>query len=394
MFQERINENRLLNRGLSYLEGCTRELVDLIVKITEIPAPSHDEAQRGAFVEKTMREFGFPTVRVDEAGNVLGFLPGTDPSKVVVSMAHMDTVFPRGTDLSVKRDGNILSAPGVSDNSASVAQMLLIGKILAEQLPLPHPVIMVGNVGEEGLGDLKGARHFCKHVTRYDFDGFQLDPSALVFFNIDGNLGQLTTAGIGSKRLKVVFSGQGGHSFGSFGNSSAIHGLCTAVAGISKVEVPENPITTYNVGVIAGGHSVNSIAESAEMLVDMRSVDSKALERLEEEILTILCTAAKSTQTCYKIFVVGERPPGSMPEDSPYVRGLTDLARSCGIELRCGPGSTDSNIPLSLGWPAVTIGFKSSENAHKTSEFLRIDSLVPGTRFALRCYAGLLYDRF
>ncbi len=388
------DETSLLADGISYIDDSLEELLELITQITEIPAPSHDERERGEFVGKKMTAFGIPHVKIDEVGNVLGFLPGVDESKVIVTMAHLDTVFPRETDLTVKRDGNFLRAPGVSDNSASVAQMLLLGKILASKLPLPHPVLLVANVGEEGLGDLKGARYFCDHVEEYDFAGFKPLPETLVFFNIDGGSGHLTVAGVGSKRLKIKFAGQGGHSYGAFGKSSAIHGLGTAIGEIAKIEVPKDPKTTYNVGVISGGHSINSIAESAEMLLDMRSEGGQALKDLEAQVISILKAVSSRTNTSYTVEVVGDRPTGHIPVDSPYVQGLAGIFKEHGLKPQFGAGSTDSNIPLSRGWPAVTTGFKVSEDAHKVSEFLMIDSLIPGTKLALRCYAGLLYDRF
>ncbi len=394
MPQKDLGEKNLLADGISYIDGCLEELVELVTQITEIPAPSHHEWERGEFVGKKMTAFGIPHVQTDEVGNVLGFLPGVDESKIIVTMAHLDTVFPKETDLTVRKEGNFLRAPGVSDNSASVAQMLVLGKILAARLPLPHPILLVANVGEEGLGDLKGARYFCDHVEEYDFDGFKPKPKNLVFFNIDGGLGHLTVAGVGSKRLKIRFSGQGGHSYGAFGKSSAIHGLGTAIAEIAKIKVPKEPKTTYNVGVISGGHSINSIAESAEMLLDLRSEDGQALNVLETEVTSALNAASSQTDTWYSVEVVGDRPTGSIPVDSAYVQGLSNLFKQDGLEPLFGAGSTDSNIPLSRGWPAVTTGFKVSEDAHKVSEFLMIDSLVPGTKLALRCYAGLLYDRF
>lgn len=382
-----------VEQALAEMDGYQEEFVDLITKITEIPAPSHEEQQRGAFVAKVMKEYGFPVVQTDAVGNVLGFLPGKDPSKVIVSMAHMDTVFPMDTPISVKRDGNILAAPGVSDNSASVAAMLLLGRIFVRNLPLPHPVVLIANVGEEGLGDLKGSRYFCNHVLEYDFDGFKLDPATLVFLNIDGGLGHLTDAGIGSRRLKVTFTGEGGHSWGAFGKSSAIHGLGTAIAGIAKIKVPEEPKTTYNVGVISGGISVNSIAAKAEMLIDMRSVQDDALAAVERDVRAAIDAGAKETGTTYEIEVVGDRPTGANPPDSWLVKTILAVGREHGYELECAPSSTDSNIPLSKGWPSVTMGFKNSENAHRVTEYLYIDSLVPGLKFALCCYEALLYDR-
>ncbi len=382
-----------VEQALSQIEECQEEFVDLITKVTEIPAPSHQEAQRGEFIASKMKEFGFPVVQTDGAGNILGFLPGKDASKVIVSMAHIDTVFPMETPLKARREGNELHAPGVSDNSTSVAGMLLLGRIFARNLPLPHPVVLIGNTGEEGLGDLKGSRYFCAHAAEYDFDGFKLDPSKLVFLNIDGGLGQLVNAGIGSRRLKVTFTGEGGHSWGAFGKSSAIHGLGAAIARIAKVKVPAEPKTTYNVGVISGGISVNSIAASAEMLIDMRSVRDDTLAAVERDVRAAMDAGAAETGTTYTAVVVGDRPTGMIPADHPLVKGLIAVGKENGVDLHLSASSTDSNIPLSKGWPSVTMGFKNSENTHRVTEYLYIDSLVPGLKFALCCYEALLYDR-
>ncbi|HHX09916.1 MAG TPA: M20/M25/M40 family metallo-hydrolase [Firmicutes bacterium] len=393
MISEALIKEDLVRNGLEYFDTCLEEYIGLITEITQVPAPSNQEEQRTRLLKNKMESMGFPVVHVDEVGNVIGFFPGKDDSRVIVSMAHMDTVFPMDTDLTVRREGNILAAPGVSDNSASVACMLLLGKVFLGHLPLPHPVVLVSTVGEEGLGDLRGARYFCDHVEDYDFDGFRLDPDKLVFLNIDGNTQQITSQAVGSRRLRVEFKGQGGHSWADFGNSSAIHGLGTAIAGIARIRVPDNPRTTYNVGVIEGGHSVNSIAQTASMLLDMRSVSQDWLSRLEREVMAILEKAAEETGTGYDIQVVGDRPAGKLPEESGYLQGLLALGRELGHEPRVGAGSTDSNIPLSRGWPAVTMGFKRSRDGHKTSEGLYIDSLIPGIKYALMCFAALLYDK-
>lgn len=389
-----LEKQEMVRDGLSYFNGCLEEFVDLISSITSIPAPSNDERERGQYIEKIMNQWGFPQVQTDQVGNVLAYFPGKDSSRVIVSMAHMDTVFSRDQEIKVKREGNLLKAPGVSDNSASVAGMLLLGKVFSRYTPLPHPLILIANVGEEGLGDLKGSRYFCDHVEEYDFQGLHLDPKKLVFLNIDGNMGNLVNAGIGSRRLKITFTGQGGHSWGDFGNSSAVHGLGVAIAKIAKIQVPSDPKTTFNVGVIKGGHSVNSIAQSAEMLLDMRSLSEKCLEKLEKDVLTCLKEAADETRTEFSFRVVGDRPQGKLDPESGLVKGILQLGRECGYDLNLEASSTDSNIPLSRGWPAVTMGFKRSENTHKVTEFLYIDSLVPGIKFALLCFAGLLYDKF
>jgi len=380
--------------ALSEIDGLQEEFVSLISAITEIPAPSHHERERGEFVAKVMEDFGFPLVQTDRADNVLGYLPGEDRSRAIVSMAHMDTVFPMDTPLKVKRDGNKLAAPGVSDNVASVAGMLLLGRIFARNLPLPHPVLLIANSGEEGLGDLKGSRYFCDHVEDYDFNGHKLDPKTLVFLNIDGGLGQLTNAGIGSRRLKVTFTGEGGHSWGAFGKTSAIHGLGSAIARIAKIKVPSEPKTTYNVGVISGGISVNSIAAKADMLIDMRSVKNDPLMTVEKDVRAAIDAGAAETGTTYEIEIVGDRPTGELEPDASLVKGLVQVGKENGVELHLAPSSTDSNIPLSKGWPSVTMGFKKSENGHRVTEYLYIDSLVPGLKFALKCYQALLEDRF
>lgn len=391
---ETLQAKPLIREGLEKFDSCLEEFVSLITEITSTPAPSLNEGKRAVLIKRIMEEFGFPEVQVDEAQNVLGYIPGVDSSRTIVSMAHIDTVFPEETDLTVRRDGNILAAPGVSDNSASVALLLLLGRHFAKHAPLPHPVLFIANSGEEGLGDLKGSRYFCDHVQEYRFAGNRLDPGSLIFLNVDGNMGYLVTAGVGSRRLKITYLGKGGHSWGDFGASSAVHGLGTAICKIAKIEVPKEPKTTYNVGVISGGHSVNSIAQNAEMLLDMRSVDGESLRSLESAVRKCLEQAAQETGTTFEVTVVGDRPTGMMPENSAYVTGLLALGKECGYDLKTGASSTDSNIPLSRSWPSVTMGFKRSENGHRTSEFLYIDSLVPGIKFALLCFGGLLYDLF
>lgn len=382
-----------IKQGLDEFAQCQEEFVDLITRITEIPAPSYAEAERGRFVAGVMQDFGFPIVQTDAVGNVLGFFPGADSSRVIVSMAHIDTVFPADTPLKVKRDGNTLAAPGVGDNAASVAAMLLIGRLFARNLPLPHPVLLIANVCEEGLGDLKGSRHFCAHVKDYDFGGFRLDPAKLVFLNIDGGLDHVVNAGIGSRRLRVTFAGEGGHSWGAFGHTSAIHGLGAAIARIAKIEVPQEPRTTYNVGVISGGLSVNTIAAKAEMLIDMRSVDGEALKAVEAAVREAMDAGAADTGTAYTAEVVGDRPTGLIPADHWLVKTIVAVGREHGYAMEPAASSTDSNIPLAEGWPAVTIGLKKSEDTHLVTEYMHIDSLVPGLKFGLCCYEALLYGR-
>lgn len=389
----RLLNSDLVSDGLEQLEDLLDRYIDLIIEITQIPAPTFQEDDRAEFVRKTMQEYEFPVVKKDPAGNILGFFPGKDASRTIISMAHMDTVFPKDTKIDITKNDEIIAAPGVGDNSTSVASLLILGKILTSHLPLEHPLIFIGTVGEEGLGDLKGSKYFCENWSEYDFDGFQLDQDSLTFLNIDGNLGRIVNGGVLSTRLQVNMTGEGGHSWKDFGSSSAVHALGSAIAQIAKLDVPKDPKTTYNVGTVNGGTSINTIAEEAEMLIDMRSMSEEELSKLEKKVSNICEKSAEETSTSYEKNLVGKRPGGYLSEESDMVQGLLKLTKEQGYkDVEICPASTDSNIPLSKGWPAVTMGFKKSKNTHKKDEYLILNSLLPGIKLELLCFAGLLED--
>jgi acetylornithine deacetylase/succinyl-diaminopimelate desuccinylase-like protein len=289
-------------------------------------------------------------------------------------LAHTDTVFPLSTPLKIERTGDILRGPGIGDNSVSVASMLSVLVMLDELgYETAADIVAVANVGEEGLGNLLGAR---TAVERYSHEL----GAVLV---IDGALGRITNVAVGSKRWKVTVRGPGGHSYGAFGRPSAIHGLGRIIAAIAELEVPSEPKTTYNVGLIEGGTSVNTIAASASAILDLRSVDVAALNMLAEQVKTLIeTTAGEGLRT--EIEVLGERPAGRRSESDPLVQLAARTLTWLGREPKYGASSTDANIPISLDIPSVCIGITRTDQAHTVEEHLYISPISAGLAQVLR----------
>jgi acetylornithine deacetylase/succinyl-diaminopimelate desuccinylase-like protein len=283
--------------------------------------------------------------------------------------AHTDTVFPIATDVSVQRDGDRLYGAGVGDNSLGVAAMLGALEVLDSlSLETDVDVIVAATVGEEGLGNLRGIQ---AAVERY-----RDDLGAVIA--VEGhNLGRVTHAGVGSTRWRVRVSGPGGHSWGAFGKPNAIHGLARIIAEISRLEVPSDPKTTYNIGTIEGGTSVNTIAPEASALVDMRSVDARSLNRLVDRVGKIVATAAGDGLTT-DVDVLGERPAGVCPRSHPLVGAAGTVLRQVGFEPIFDASSTDANIPISFGIPAVCIGITHGGLGHTTGEFIEVPPITTG----------------
>jgi len=299
--------------------------------ICEVPAPPFKEHERAQFVADLMRRYGLSEVHVDEGPNPVGVYPAASGAKgnAVLLAAHIDTVFPEGTDCTVRREGNTLIAPGVSDNSANVAAMLAVARLLREfRFELPREVIFVGTAGEEGLGDLRGMkvamRNFKERAGRV--------------LPVDGGYGTICHRAVGSRRLKVTTQTVGGHSWGDFGRPSAIHALGRMIAGIAVLTVPKTPKTTFNVGVINGGTSVNTIAPKAWMQVDMRSESADELAKLEEKVRGAIHAGAEGEGVEYTIEVVGDRAAGQTPAGADLIKMLTAVFEQMGVTpvLRSG----------------------------------------------------------
>jgi tripeptide aminopeptidase len=326
-------------------------------RITEIPAPPFKEKVRADYYLKRMQELGFKDATIDAEGNVIALRKGTGGGrpKLVVS-AHLDTVFPEGTDVTVKEADGITKAPGIGDDSRGLAAMLsLIGAMNANGIATVGDVLFVGTVGEEELGNLRGVKALFRDHT--DIDGF---------ISIDGlGITRVVNQGTGSHRYEMIFKGPGGHSFQEFGLPSAIHAMGRAIARIADLQTPSEPKTTFTVGTVSGGTSVNAIAAEARMRVDMRSDSTEELLKLEARLLDLVKQAVadenarwKTDKLTVEIKLIGDRPAGIVAMDSPIVQATQRAvgAITRGPRVTFAGSSTDSNLAMSLGIPAVTMG--------------------------------------
>ncbi len=345
------------------LEAIDRSLgwvTDQQIQLTEIPAPTFQEEKRGAAVRKILAANGLKT-RIDSAGNIIGELSGSSRKDVVLVSAHLDTVFPAGTAVRVRKDGRNLAAPGISDNGAGLAALVGLARALHDaKLDTRMTVVFAANTGEEGEGNLRGMR---KLVETYR-------GRLRAVIAIDGaSTEHVTTMGLGSRRIEVTLSGPGGHSWADFGTPNPIHALARGVAQFLEVRVPDSPRTTYNVGVVEGGTSVNSIPDRATLKVDIRSESEAELERLESALRRAISDGIDAEMSAArdagrseagrldaKFKSLGVRPVGELPSDSPLLEAIRNADRFLGNRSHLERSSTDANIPLSLGIPAIAIG--------------------------------------
>ena len=347
-----------------------------IIKITEVPAPPFKEETRAKAFAEMLRARGLAS-SMDTEGNVLALRKGVAGGPVVVVSAHLDTVFPEGTNVKVRRDGTRLSAPGVGDDSTGLATMLaLIDALKAGRVQTRSDILFVGTVGEEGLGDLRG--------VRFLFDKGEYKGRIGAFFSLDGGgLDQMTTGGTGSKRYRVTFKGPGGHSYGAFGLVNPMVPLAATVNELYKLNVPRDPKTTYSASVIGGGTSVNAIPEQVWLEVDMRSASATELQKLEQQFLAIVPravaaeNAARLTTTgriSADLKPIGDRPAGATKHDADIVRFAEAAYRAEGIAVKQDTSSTDSNVPMNLGIPAITLSrIAKGGGAHSPGEWVDVD---------------------
>jgi acetylornithine deacetylase/succinyl-diaminopimelate desuccinylase-like protein len=354
-------------------------------RITEIPAPPFKEKVRAEYYLKRMQEVGLKDAAIDAEGNVVALRKGTAGGrpKLVLS-AHLDTVFPEGTDVTVKEKDGVINAPGIGDDSRGLAALLSLVKAVNDNgIVTVGDVLVVGTVGEEELGNLRGVKALFR--DHKDIDGF---------ISIDGlGISRAVNQATGSHRYEMTFTGPGGHSFQEFGLPSAIHAMGRAIAKISELRTPSNPKTTFTVGTVSGGTSVNAIAAEAKMAVDMRSNSTEELLKLEERLLDLVRQAVAEENARWNtdkltvaIKLIGDRPAGIVEMDSPIVqatqRAVSVITR--GRRATFGGASTDSNIAMSLGIPAVTIGGGGEGgNWHSRNEWYRPTDAWMGPQSAL-----------
>jgi acetylornithine deacetylase/succinyl-diaminopimelate desuccinylase-like protein len=369
-------------RRFEHVRRSAREalpsIVDTTIRIAETAAPTGDESRRAELVRNMLAERGY-AADIDNVGNVYA-RRGSHGGPAILLAAHTDTVFPRDTDVRVQREEDTLRGAGVGDNSLGVAAMLgLLDLFDASGITMQSDMIAVANVGEEGLGNLRGIR---AAVERYR------DVLGAVIAIEGHNLGRVTHAAVGSKRWRITVNGPGGHSWGAFGQPSAIHGLSRIVAAIAALSVPEHPKTTFNIGMIDGGVSINTIAPTASALVDMRSIDPGSLDELSERVGTIARTAGGDGLTT-SIEVLGERPAGQTPREHPLAQAAGDAVRAIGIDPIYDASSTDANIPISLGIPSVCVGITRGGQGHTVAEWVQIAPIADGVaQLAWLCLAA------
>lgn len=342
------------------------ELTELLRVICETPAPTFSEAARGELVARLLRESGLEP-QTDAVGNVTAEVPGGSGPRILVA-AHLDTVFAADTDVRVVASGGRLAAPGIGDNSASLAVALFYLRALLRGGYPAHPrLTFAATVGEEGLGDLRGMRALMK-ARVHDFDGVVA---------LDGHLGALINASVGSKRFEVTFTAKGGHSWGDFPSPSATHALGEAVFTLAKLPLGEQPRSSYNVGQVWGGTGVNAIAQTAGFNLDLRSTDAGVLERLARDALQRLRKAADKHGVRLETRAVGDRPTAFVPNEG-LVRAAQGALLDLGIRPRLAASSTDANAAMAAGLPAIAFGVYRGGDAHRLSEWLEPASLTVG----------------
>jgi len=359
--------------AIDALKAREPAILDDQVALAEIPAPPFKEAARAEAIRQRFVAAGLSDVRIDAAGNVLGVRHGRAPRPHVVISAHIDTVFPEGTDVRVTRTGAVLKGPGIGDDARGLAVLVAVARALtASAIPTAGTVTFAATVGEEGLGDIRGARHLVNTELAGTIDAF---------VSIDGIGMDVINVGVGSRRYKVTFRGPGGHSYGAFGTANPIHALGRAVAAVSDLTVPTSPRTTFNVGRIGGGTSVNAIPFEAWFEIDLRSADSAALTALDARFRALVDQAVAAENARWNrpgqvgatLTVVGDRPGGSTAETAAIVRAARSATAAVGEQMTLRAGSTDANAAMYRGIPAVTIDAGGTgSGAHALDE--RFDS--------------------
>jgi tripeptide aminopeptidase len=376
-----LASRRPVHAAFSWLHGNPKTIMDWQVDLTSIPAPPFGESARSEWLARRFAEIGLDSIETDAAGNVTGRLPSVAPpqakSPVVVLSAHLDTVFPADILLKPRLDGDHFEAPGACDNGAGVAGMLAIAQSLVRaKVEVPVPLLFLGNVGEEGEGDLRGVRHFYR---QHEWAG---RIAAHIVLDGAGTETAVTQA-LGSRRFRVTVNGPGGHSFSDAGTPNPITALVTALAAMAQTELPREPRTTMNFGTIQGGTSVNSIPESATASVDCRSTDSGQLDILDAALHSAVeeavsrwnddsyATSVRSRGLLtYTIDRIGDRPASELAITSPLAEALQAVDRHMGIRTDLQLGSTDANLPLSLGIQALSMGAGGEGgNAHTHAEW-------------------------
>lgn len=346
-------------------------MIDLAIAIQQIAAPTFAESARAAFMRQQFEQLGLHDIHQDSVGNLYARLPGKNPAlPPLLLSAHLDTVFPAETPLTVQRSPEYLCAPGIGDNSIALAALCeSVLRLRAQNYTLAGDLWLVANTTEEGLGNLRGITAVCNK--------FGTLPRAYIVLEGMG-LGGITIGGIGSQRYQISAHTAGGHSWGSYGQPSAIHHLARLITALDALPVPHTPRTSLNVGCISGGFSINTIAAEANLLLDLRSEDAHTLQALCAQVEDLVAKADSAPGVEFRAQIIGQRPAGKLRGDHWLVALAEESLRSVGIPPTRDSGSTDANLPLSRGLPSICIGLTLGEGAHTLQENIRTAPLEQG----------------
>lgn len=382
--------------ALRFFETNAAAITEEHIRICSVPATPFAEQERAAYLAERFRELGLHDVSIDEEGNCLGLWRGTSPTPLIIVSAHLDTVFANGTDFTVRREGERLFAPGIADDGCGLAALIAIIQALrAAQIKTAGSILFVGTVGEEGEGNLRGVRYL---LTRGPWAKQRID----AFLSFDGpGVDRITNRALGSRRYRVEFTGPGGHSWGDFGLPNPVHAAGRAISRLAAYPVPKDPRTTFNVGNIAGGTSVNAIPSSATMEVDLRSTADAELRRLDAFFRRAMKEALDAENNVRRpgdpplklqLDLIGERPSGETAANSALVKLAVETTKLIGVEPRLDQSSTDSNLPISLGIPAITLGAGGTSGAsHTLAEWYDPRDRDKGLKRGLLVILGLVF---
>jgi acetylornithine deacetylase/succinyl-diaminopimelate desuccinylase-like protein len=353
------------------IDTIVPSVVQQTLALSRLPSPTFDEAAKAEFVRAVMVDLGLRDVHIDAVGNAIGCRPGRQRDGLVVLAAHIDTVFSTSTQLTGHEQQGVLRGPSVGDNSLGVAAMLGLVEVLDRAgLATNHDLLIVADVGEEGLGDLRGMREVMRTHGQ----------QTRAVLAIEGHtLGRVTHRAVGSRRLKLTVTGPGGHSWGDFGRPNAIHVLAHVIGQLTHMPVAQSPRGSFNVGRIEGGVSINTIAPSATCELDIRSEDQADLERLVAWVESVVARRLPR-EVAVVLTTIGDRPAGAQPATAPIVSLCCAALRAIGIEPTLEASSTDANVPINLGIPAVCLGITRGAGAHRLDEHVEIAPIANGLR--------------
>lgn len=352
------------------MDDLASRVIDLAIQIQQIPAPTFSEEQRGEFIKTLFQNENLKDVSVDSLGNVYGRLPGKQKkAKPLIISAHLDTVFPTSVNLEVKKEEGKIFAPGIGDNSLGVSALVgIIWSLRERNIELQQDIWFVANVGEEGLGDLRGIRAV---VGRFGSD-------VIGYLILEGlALGHVYHRAIGVRRYRINVKTAGGHSWSDYGQPSAVHELASLITQLTAIRLPREPRTTMNVGTIIGGTGINVLASEAKCELDLRSEDSKILKKLTDQVEDMLVNASREGVKV-TAEVIGERPAGEISAEHVLVQLALASTRKQNLSAALTAGSTDANIPLSLGIPALVMGITTGGSAHTINEYINLPPVKQG----------------